>query len=111
MKAGTEFSGADAGGVETRFRSTADVAIDTVKIERLFVDQQGALVDITPQHQRGEDRRRVRRGAQVGASLVIALSAALHMNRGPVYTCVSRKSRPLLPALLSGEEGFTASVG
>jgi predicted phage baseplate assembly protein len=81
VKAGTEFSGVDAGGVETHFRATADVAIDTVKIERLFVDQQGALVDVTPQHQRGEAVGAFGSVPRVGTSLVIALSAALHMNR------------------------------
>jgi predicted phage baseplate assembly protein len=81
LKAGTEFAGVDAGGVETRFRSTADVSIDTVKIERLFVEQGGTLVDITPQHQRGEAVGVFGSVPRVGASLVIALSAALHLNR------------------------------
>ena len=112
VKAGTEFVGADAGGVETRFRATADVAIDTVKIERLFVEQQGTLVDITPQHQRGEAVGAFGAVPRVGASLVIALSAALHMNRATsLYVRLEDTPSLPCPSPPSGKRGLHFEPG
>jgi predicted phage baseplate assembly protein len=113
LKAGTELSGLDAGGVETRFRSTADVSIDTVTIERLFVDQNGTLVDITPQHRRGEAVGAFGSVPRVGASLVIALSAALHLNRTTSFYVRLAEEPPSLPypSPPPGKRGLTLGSG